>query len=251
MLLAIILVYSHLGATDFSLLSVSDIKLEYQKIIWLNTLLQQQGSDQQIKLSVMRRNSLILSILSEKPPFPTQSSLGRGSQGRCEKDRTGVHRKTICTSVGNSIGASSPCHSGHKSGLWPVEGTCIASKGIKGFASNSTCSQNLVVFGDNLSSNIHYKPYSNSIKYLVGMSYKLEAILFGILVSDGYLKKNDKGNTYLYLKQGFKNFEYLWFIFNQFSHYCGSYPAIAYTTVNGKKFKGIYFKTRSFPFLSK
>ena len=35
MLLAIIQVYSYLGATDFALLSVSEIKLEYQKFIWL------------------------------------------------------------------------------------------------------------------------------------------------------------------------------------------------------------------------
>lgn len=47
MLLAIIQVYSYLGATDFALLSVSEIKLEYQKILWLNPLLQQQGADQQ------------------------------------------------------------------------------------------------------------------------------------------------------------------------------------------------------------
>jgi NADH-ubiquinone oxidoreductase chain 4 len=48
MLLAIIQVYSYLGATDFALLSVSEISFESQKIIWLNTLLQQQGADQQI-----------------------------------------------------------------------------------------------------------------------------------------------------------------------------------------------------------
>lgn len=50
MLLAIIQVYSYLGATDFALLSVSEIKLEYQKFIWLNALLQQQGTDPQILL---------------------------------------------------------------------------------------------------------------------------------------------------------------------------------------------------------
>ena len=48
MLLAIIQIYNNLGATDFALLSVSEIKLEYQKIIWLNALLQQQGTDLQI-----------------------------------------------------------------------------------------------------------------------------------------------------------------------------------------------------------
>ena len=47
MLLAIIQVYSYLGATDFALLSVSEINLEYQKILWLNPLLQQQRADQQ------------------------------------------------------------------------------------------------------------------------------------------------------------------------------------------------------------
>jgi NADH-ubiquinone oxidoreductase chain 4 len=35
MLLAIIKVYSYLGATDFGLISVSEINLEYQKILWL------------------------------------------------------------------------------------------------------------------------------------------------------------------------------------------------------------------------
>jgi len=57
MLLAIIQVYSYLGGTDFALLSVSEISLEYQKILWLNTLLQQQGPDQQIK----NKNSSIFS----------------------------------------------------------------------------------------------------------------------------------------------------------------------------------------------
>jgi NADH-ubiquinone oxidoreductase chain 4 len=35
MLLAIIQVYTNLGATDFALLSVSEINLESQKILWL------------------------------------------------------------------------------------------------------------------------------------------------------------------------------------------------------------------------
>jgi NADH-ubiquinone oxidoreductase chain 4 len=48
MLLAIIQIYSYLGATDFALLSVSEINLEYQKILWLNSLLQQQVTDHQL-----------------------------------------------------------------------------------------------------------------------------------------------------------------------------------------------------------
>lgn len=48
MLLAIVQVYSYLGATDFALLSVSEISLEYQKILWLKTLCQLQGYDQHL-----------------------------------------------------------------------------------------------------------------------------------------------------------------------------------------------------------
>lgn len=48
MLLAIIQVYLHLGATDFALLSVSEISLDSQKILWLKCLLKQQTADQQI-----------------------------------------------------------------------------------------------------------------------------------------------------------------------------------------------------------
>jgi len=57
MLLAIIKVYGYLGATDFALISVSEIKLEYQKILWLKPLFQQQRADLQIKI----RNNSILS----------------------------------------------------------------------------------------------------------------------------------------------------------------------------------------------
>lgn len=53
MLLAIIKVYSYLGATDFGLISVSEINLEYQKILWLKPLFQPQRADQQIKLDIV------------------------------------------------------------------------------------------------------------------------------------------------------------------------------------------------------
>ena|ERR1700761_8425202 len=56
MLLAIIQIYSYLGTTDFALLSVSEISLEYQKYLWLITLCQQQGADRQIKIKICKSN---------------------------------------------------------------------------------------------------------------------------------------------------------------------------------------------------
>ena len=167
MLLAIIQVYTNLGATDFALLSVSEINLESQKILWLKALLQQQGAD----LQIYNYNSFIL--------VPS-ASLWSGDKNKEEPGKRLVN-------------------------------DCKA----------------LVLFGDNISTNIHYKPYNRLIKYLVEMPSSLEPILTGVLISDGFLKKNKNGNTYLYLKQSPKNFEYLWFLFTKFSHYCSSYPALA------------------------
>lgn len=53
MLLAIIQIYNYLGATDFALLSVTEISLEYQKLLWLKPLCQQQGSDQYLTLNLV------------------------------------------------------------------------------------------------------------------------------------------------------------------------------------------------------
>ena len=39
MLLAIIKIYAEVGGTDFALLSVSEINLEHQKILWLGFFL--------------------------------------------------------------------------------------------------------------------------------------------------------------------------------------------------------------------
>lgn len=80
------------------------------------------------------------------------------------------------------------------------------------------------------------------------MPSKLEPVLIGVLISDGHLKKNVKGYTYLYLKQSPKNFKYLWFVFTKFTYYCSSYPFISYTTVRGKLFYGIFFFNKIFPF---
>jgi len=174
MLLAIIQIYSYLGSTDFALLSVSEISLDSQKILWLNNLLQQQVTDHQL---------LYVNVL-------------------------------------------------------------LAQKNIK--KDNSL----LTTWGTNLSSNIHYKPYNSNLKHLFEFPFSLECVLTGILLSDGFLKKNKYGNTTFYLKQSLKNFKYLWFVFNKFSHYCSSYPSIVTTNIKGKKYFAVYFCTRSFPFLS-
>ena len=61
--------------------------------------------------------------------------------------------------------------------------------------------------------------------------------------------KNKSGKTLFALKQ--KNFEYLWFIYINFSHYCRSLPITAKTSIKGKTFTITTFSTRVYPCFTK
>jgi hypothetical protein len=85
---------------------------------------------------------------------------------------------------------------------------------------------------------------------MVNIPYHLEAIIIGILLSDGYLFINKSGNTLLSLKQSIKNFEFLWNLFNTLSHYCQGYPKLDTMIINNKIFVSIKFTTRVYPCLT-
>jgi hypothetical protein len=59
MLLAVIQIYSHLGSTDYNLISLTEISLESQKILWLTTPLQ-QGSNMTSRIIIKNNNTLNL-----------------------------------------------------------------------------------------------------------------------------------------------------------------------------------------------
>jgi LAGLIDADG DNA endonuclease family len=82
---------------------------------------------------------------------------------------------------------------------------------------------------------------------MVKIPNNLNSIILGIILSDGHLRKNKLGNTYLSFKQTIKRFELTWILFLKFSHFCQGYPRLDYTTVNGKRFTLIIFVTRVYP----
>lgn len=71
-----------------------------------------------------------------------------------------------------------------------------------------------------------------------------KSIIVGVLLSDGNIQKRVHWNPRISLKQSFKNFEYLWSVFNSLSLYCSSYPYITKTIKRGKLFYGTSFLTR-------
>lgn len=84
----------------------------------------------------------------------------------------------------------------------------------------------IVPWGTNLSSNVGYPRFNKIINNMVELPFLIKSIIYGILLSDGWLNfasKNNK-NARLGFKQSFKNLLYLLAVFNTLSHYCSSTP---------------------------
>jgi heme/copper-type cytochrome/quinol oxidase subunit 1 len=111
---------------------------------------------------------------------------------------------------------------------------------------NKEC-KDLVIFGLNLNSTVNYPPYTSIVRYMVKIPFHLQSLIVGVLISDGWLQINKQGNTRLSLKQSINKFEYVFFVFNKLSHFCSTYPYLTTASLNGKKFKGIAFITRTYP----
>src|SRR6202795_5188704 len=79
MLLCILLIYSFLGSTDFQLISLSDISLEYQKILWLSFPFSKEKLTSRYmiikKYSTLIVNTNILSGFKLNPTFYYQSHI--------------------------------------------------------------------------------------------------------------------------------------------------------------------------------
>ena len=120
--------------------------------------------------------------------------------------------------------------------------------------SNKRC-KDLVLYGSNITSTVGYPYYTSIVRHMVNIptvvnsniKYELESILIGILISDGWLSVNKSGNTRLLFKQSLSKIEYLFYVYNKFSHYCSNYPQLKIQVLNGKKFYGVYFATRTLP----
>nr|YP_009690314.1 LAGLIDADG homing endonuclease [Fomitiporia mediterranea]QEG57094.1 LAGLIDADG homing endonuclease [Fomitiporia mediterranea] len=103
----------------------------------------------------------------------------------------------------------------------------------------------LVIYGSNLGSTLKYEGFSSKLRAICKIPIPLHSILLGVLLSDGWLYKNKSSKTLLVFKQ--KDFEYLWFVYTKFSHYCRSLPKFTSTNINGKKYTAVMFATRVYP----
>ena len=104
----------------------------------------------------------------------------------------------------------------------------------------------MVPFGFNLQSTIGYPTYGKILQHMVCLPTKVENIIIGLLLSDGWMQKqNSGGHARLFFKQSLTKSEYLLFVFFLLQHYCKSYPILGYDKLNGKFFPYLSLSTRS------
>lgn len=106
----------------------------------------------------------------------------------------------------------------------------------------------LVPFGTNLSSTVGYLKFSNLERNLIKIPLKKRSVFIGIILSDAALQKvNDNGDARLQFKQKYSQFEYLYFVYFQLSHYCSKGPVVNKVLLQKNIFYALSFTTRSLP----
>lgn len=125
---------------------------------------------------------------------------------------------------------------------------------------NTKC-KSLVIYGDNLYSNVGYNKYTNIISYIVNIPNKQLGLITGLILSDAFITKSSHGlylnNKYdkyiltgskLGMKQSISHLEYILYVFHKLSHYCMTVPKlIKNKSANGKIYYNIELVTRSLP----
>lgn len=106
----------------------------------------------------------------------------------------------------------------------------------------------LVVWGENLPSSVGNSTLTKIEREMIKISPYQYSVIIGLLLSDGWLSFSNlrSKNPRLGFKQKLSNSEYVWFVFNLLSHYCGSYPNLSSGgKIGNKRHLSLGFFTRS------
>ena len=142
-------------------------------------------------------------------------------------------------------------NSDHKSleGLNKIKFLKISLSGLNLTYSNNKL--NLVPYGSYLSSSIGYK-FTSVERSLIQIPFNKRSIIVGILLSDAYLLRGNKGgDARLQFKQMYGHFEYFYSVFFELSHYCSNLPYLNKVNLHKKIFYALTFSTRSLPCITK
>lgn len=107
----------------------------------------------------------------------------------------------------------------------------------------------LVVWGTILGSSVGYGRLTKQVRYMIVLPPYQYSVLVGLLLSDGWLSLSTKTsvNARFGFRQSSAQFEYVWFVFNDLSHYCERYPYSYASVRRGIAFYHITITTRVLP----
>uniref|UniRef100_UPI0022FD4295 hypothetical protein n=1 Tax=Drechslerella dactyloides TaxID=74499 RepID=UPI0022FD4295 len=110
----------------------------------------------------------------------------------------------------------------------------------------------LVLYGSNLSSTVGSPRFTYNERVLIEIPLNKRSVFIGILLSDANLHKINKGgDARLQFKQKYGQFEYLYSVFFQLSHYCSRGPFVTKAILHKKVHYGLSFTTRTLPCITK
>ena len=105
----------------------------------------------------------------------------------------------------------------------------------------------LVLYGSNLGSTINIGRLPRNVQKIVYLPSQLYSIVVGILLSDGWLEKeNLNANTRFRFKQVLARSDYIIYSFLLLAHYCSSIPKIVIGKRAGTITYGLQFSTRRY-----
>lgn len=105
----------------------------------------------------------------------------------------------------------------------------------------------LVLYGSNLSSTVGSPKFTYTQRALMQIPASKLSVFIGIILSDASLQKSKGGNARLQFKQKYNQFEYIYSVFFQLSHYCSRGPSVTKAILHKKVHYGLSFSTRSLP----
>lgn len=106
-------------------------------------------------------------------------------------------------------------------------------------------SYSIILWENNyISSNFNKKFISKEEKNRINLTSLQKSILVGVILSDGHIEKRKGWNPRLRIEHSFKNFEYVWLLFQKFLVLVSSYPLLIKRKFKNKLFFSLAFRTR-------
>ena len=79
---------------------------------------------------------------------------------------------------------------------------------------------------------------------MINLTFFQKSMIVGILLSDGNIEKRKGWNPRIRIEHSFKNFNYIWFVFNELSTLINTFPLLIKRKFKSKYFYSLAFRTR-------